>query len=387
MISMITVEMFGHFSMSKGKAVLTLQGAHSVQVMKLLQYLLAHRFTFVTQDALIEALWPEKSCSDPMNALKALVHRLRCLLDQNGAVSGKACILYLRGRYQWNNDLPVQIDVEEFEKAWNEARESKMTDQSLQRYKEALALYKGSFLQDMAGADWVLQLSTYYQHIYTECVLKAAEIYEKAKNNHDIITLCEQAIMKNPYEEAIHECLLKALIRLNQKAKALGHFNKISQKFSEELGVCLSPNLHNLYEDIIKMKRGSQRDIDEIAKEIEETSLHKGALYCEYEVFKYLYRLNIRAAERQQVHILLGLVSLNSRFHRQLEEKSTNQSMACVRTMLVQNLRKGDVVSRLSDRQFIIMITEGRVNLQENIQTDLKETCAYGEFVMQRLVL
>jgi tetratricopeptide (TPR) repeat protein len=275
--------------------------------------------------------------------------------------------------------LPVRVDIEEFEKYWNEAQKSGIPDQCLKLYKSAISLYRGPFLQDMAGEGWVTPLSEYYQHIYTECVLRAARIYRKSNDYQNIVMLCSQAVLKNPYEENIYECILKAFIRLNRKEKALKCFNVLSQKFTEDLGIELSPNINSLYGEILKLETDSKQNIREIACELKESSYDKGALYCDFEVFKSIFRLKLR--ERQKEHLMLCFITLAPKLP--VKPGNNERSLTSTADTLIMNLRKGDVVSKISRRQYIVMISNKRDTLRNDNEAAAYD---YAGKVFKRLV-
>jgi hypothetical protein len=191
--------------------------------------------------------------------------------------------------------------------------------------------------------------------------------------------LCSQAVLKNPYEESIYEYILKALIRLNRKEKALECFNALSQKFLEDLGIELSPNINSLYSEILKLETDSKQNIREIACELKEPSCDKGALYCEFEVFKGIYRLKLR--ERQKEHIMLCLITLAPK--HPIKPGNKERSLTSTADTLIMNLRKGDVISKISRRQYIAMISNKWDTLRNNNEAAVPD---YSSKIFKRLV-
>ena len=76
----------------------------------LMEYLVLHREEPVPNQQLLRALWPEHSVSNPENALKTLVSRMRTLLNQMSDGLGN-CIVSDRGAYHWQSLPDMHIDV------------------------------------------------------------------------------------------------------------------------------------------------------------------------------------------------------------------------------------------------------------------------------------
>ena len=80
----VTVSMLGGFCLEVGGQVLTDQINRSLKLWNVLCYLILHRDRDVTQSELMELLWPEDNSSNPVNALKTLLYRVRALLEPKG---------------------------------------------------------------------------------------------------------------------------------------------------------------------------------------------------------------------------------------------------------------------------------------------------------------
>ena len=77
MNSYYEITMFGEFTISNGKEMITDQANRSKKVWTLLEYLIVHRQRAVTQKELIDLLWPGNDTKDPINTLKVLMQRVR----------------------------------------------------------------------------------------------------------------------------------------------------------------------------------------------------------------------------------------------------------------------------------------------------------------------
>lgn len=96
------------------------------------------------------------------------------------------------------------------------------------------------------------------------CLHEVTKLLNEEKRYEEITALCEAAISTEPYEETLHEYLLKSLISSGKKSRALEHYNFISKKFYKDLGVKLSDSIRCLYKELINDLKSSETDISTI---------------------------------------------------------------------------------------------------------------------------
>ncbi|NLW03460.1 MAG: hypothetical protein GX027_09425 [Clostridiaceae bacterium] len=351
----LEVSLSGRFNASLGQVPLFKNAKRSRQVINLFVLLLLHRFENISQERLIEALWPDDECEDPVNALKNLVYRLRKIISDHGTLDGNDCVVSKHGAYAWNCDIPCVIDVEEMEKLWQKAKDEHLSvPERIDLYKEAISLYKGRFMEDFYFEGWVAPVASYYQNIYMNLLHEVIKLLNEEKRYEEITTLCEATITMEPYEETLHENLLKSLINSGKKSRALDHYNYISKKFYKDLEVKLSDSIRCLYKELINDLKSSETDITTIKEEMNDPESN-GAFLCDYEIFKNVYRLESRSAERAGQSVFLCLLTMRSAIDINRNEVMVI-AMDKLEKVIVSSLRKGDVVSRFSPTQFILLL-------------------------------
>lgn len=74
------IKMLGEFSIKNGYNNFTHINNKSIQITRLLSYLIANKDTEVSKDKLIDVLWPEENAANPSGALRNLVYRARQIL-------------------------------------------------------------------------------------------------------------------------------------------------------------------------------------------------------------------------------------------------------------------------------------------------------------------
>ena len=175
---MIYARLFAHLEISENGKALSQDQIRSDMVTKLLSYLICHRGKGSTVQELTEVLWPDDRSDNPAGALKNLMYRLRNILKK--AWGDGDFVLTGRGSYQWNPDIPLQVDAEEFERLCREAREEQSAEEKIQKEIEAVGLYQGRFLPDFSDDSWIMSMSVYYHSLYLAVVKELAGLLESA---------------------------------------------------------------------------------------------------------------------------------------------------------------------------------------------------------------
>lgn len=145
----IEIRTFGEFSLRVGDTVISDAGNRSRKVWALLAYLICHRGKPVPQQNLIQLFWAEENASNPENAFRITLHRIRTQLDKLFPDAGRICVLHQGGGYCWNEDVPVQFDCDRFDQLYLSGTQE--PEQRLEELLEAISLYRGEFLPKQAS--------------------------------------------------------------------------------------------------------------------------------------------------------------------------------------------------------------------------------------------
>ena len=349
------ITMFGEFTISNGKEIITDQANRSKKVWTLLEYLIVHRDRAITQKELVDLLWPGNDTKDPINTLKVLMHRVRTLLDELGKDSGKKMIYYKSGAYGWNDELKYSIDTAEFEAILQRGAEADK-EKKLDYLLQAIRLYQGDFLQKNATEPWIVELSGTYKAKFLQASSEAAEMLFEQHRYTELISLCRHVIKFNPYEETFYLYLLKALVKTQQADKAQEEYRHISELFFREFGITPSEELTAIYKEVVETSHVPEMNLEIIKEKLTEEPT-EGSFYCEFEFFKTIYRLEARSASRTGQSVYIGLMTvMNAKGDDLPNQKTTNRVMDALHETIRRSLRKGDIFTRYSLNQYLIML-------------------------------
>ena len=219
---------------------------------------------------------------------------------------------------------------------------------------------------------WVIPLSAHYHTLYLEAVKAYSALLERAELFEEMTDLCTRASQLDPLDESLHILIVRSLLRQGKDSAALSHYEKATDLLYRNLGVRPSEELRALYTEIMAVEEGLETDLEVIQANLREAAARPGAFVCEYGFFKEAYRLEARRAARSGscVHVGLVTVSLPDGGVPPLGVLST--TMDQLLDVLVHNLRRGDVVSKYSGAQYVVMLPSA--NFED------------GTMVMERIV-
>ena len=383
----ILINMFGEFSIAYGDKSITEVNNRKKKVWSILEYLIAFRSRDISQDELIELLWPDDEVDDPANTLKTLMYRVREMIKQIGFDEIKKLIVAKGGSYAWNTAIPYEIDVDIFEDLLNEAyAQGAEGEEKLSKLLTATEIYKGDFLQKDAAASWIVPISTFYRSKYVKAVIDACEILTEMERYDDVVSLCQKAVVIDPYEENLHYTHLVALISADRLQQALTYYYYVKDLFYSKFGINLSDEFRALYKDTVKSCKMPEHDLGLIMEGLREVELVKGSFYCEYEFFKDIYRLEMRTAERTGLAVYMCLLTISGKNDAIPSQRTLNHSMDALMAVIKRTLRKGDVFTRYSVNQYLLMLPmttyESANMVIERIVNNFKEKHAKAAIVL-----
>ena len=352
----VSITLLGGFTMNVDEEILTDEVNRSQKIWNVLSYLIVHRDRNVPQSEFIEQFWPDENSSNPVNALKTLLYRVRAMLEPLFGADIDP-ILSQRGSYSWNRAIECSVDADEFERLCQKAAEARLSDEKrMDLYRRADALYRGDFLPKLSNELWTIPITARYHNLYLKSVKEFAALLEKHEAFEEMAAVCMRASLIDQLDEEIHILIVRALLRQGKDAAALAHYESATDLLYRNLGVRPSQELRALYTEIMAVEKGLETDLEVIQGDLREAAARPGAFVCEYGFFKEAYRLEARRAARsgQSVHVGLITVSLPDGGVPALNVLGA--TMDQLLQVMVGNLRRGDVVSKYSGAQFVVML-------------------------------
>jgi LuxR family maltose regulon positive regulatory protein len=210
----------------------------------LLAYL-THQDQPVSTDQILEDLWPNHNFDNASANFHTTLYYLRQALKR---FSEKELIIHGAKRYQL---CPGSIftDRRQFEEITRRVFKEPKTDSTFNRMEEALALYKGDYLNDL-DYFWIIPLQEELKSQYFEIKLSLASHYLKEQQYPRAITHLHQLMTIQPFSEEVLGLLMSALAGAGDYQGAKKKYLAFTKTISDELGLSPSPEITAIYNNI-----------------------------------------------------------------------------------------------------------------------------------------
>jgi len=348
--------MLGGFSVAYGGHSVDDQANRMRKLWLLLAHMIFNRGRRITQEQYLSLLGTGSDAADPSGRLKAILYRIRAMLNQLEPGAGHSWIIRREGNYAWNPDIPITLDAEQFESLCRAARETEDSRQRLELYRQGLALYRGDFLPKLAMEPWVMPINAYYHQMYLDAAGETLSLLEEFSLWEEGAALCRQALQVEPYSEELCQHLMRCSIAMGDRSAALQVYEEMSELLFSTFGVMPSEESRKLYREALREEETAAMPAGMVRESLREPTAARGAMFCEYDFFKMLYQAQARAIVRSGDTVHIALLSVTGRQGRELPRRSLDTAMDNLQELVLLNLRQGDVVTRCSVSQLIIML-------------------------------
>lgn len=211
-----------------------------------------------SRHALAGLLWSDDSEENAKNSLRVVLNNLNKLLPDHLDIARQS-VTFRRDSEHW-------LDIAEFEK-YTEALNS--TDISTEMLldpddlRQAVALYRGSFLEDLIveGAlsfdEWLIAERTRWRQEALKAMETLANALLAQHQYDDASKILKQLLILEPWHEEAHRHLMVTLSRIGDIDGALAQYEICRQRLADELDVEPMPETTALFERI-QVARTSQ---------------------------------------------------------------------------------------------------------------------------------
>ncbi len=289
------------------------------QPLMLLSYFVLNHDTKIAKNTLFEIFWPNST--NPENAIKFAIFRLRKALDKFEEFSGKELIISSNGYYYINKNFNIHLDIDEF----NSIITSAKLNNDLKLYSEVINMYEGDFLYGL-NFDYFDTFRNYYFNQFIDVAEFTCERYLHFMKYQECMEICIKALKFDSFNKRILLAYYECLARTNKKDEIISHFEstcKKAKKAKRDFDLKL-----NVVEEIIE----NANDNNEI--KIEDNELAYGPLIVDKKTFLSLIENDRRLKNRYGLNFFL--------FDFELDSQSLNASDFM--NVLSLTLRRSDVI-------------------------------------------
>ena len=355
----LQIQMLGEFAIRNEFYKFPQETKKSMQVIMLIAYLIVNRTTLTNKTRLMEILWPNDSAENPEGALRNLVYRARLELKKFFPGEKVECILSKNNSYIWNSELECDLDLVRLEEMAEQIKEETDLDRALTLCIRMLNEYKEDFMFEFSDENWILVQRNHYKNLKLECIGKVAEGLDQQQRYQEIVDLCDLLDYKEFTNTRIHELKLYAYYKLDKIAIAMSYYHDVIDMYYSRLGIEVSERMKEIYAMVQKSNAKNPVDVNELEREMFETGTDLGTFYCDFDVFKNIYRINLRAAQRSTRARFLVLMTMKDESGK-LSEKRLLEESDLLKDIIFSMLRKNDVYSKCNMTQYSMIIATPR---------------------------
>jgi predicted ATPase/DNA-binding SARP family transcriptional activator len=199
----------------------------------------------MTKDQIAAALWPDLSRQQLGNALHTALRELRRALGDPGWV------VYGNGHYRFDRAKPHECDVTEFEDALLAARRARPAEAALPHLQRAIGSYGGDFLGGVPSGEWALVRRDELRRAFESALLAAGRLQTAAGRHQAAVTVFRRAVAHEPLNETAHRELMSSWSRLGETARAVRHYEELTELLRAQVGVAPAPETTALYRRLL----------------------------------------------------------------------------------------------------------------------------------------
>ncbi|MEW1926154.1 BTAD domain-containing putative transcriptional regulator [Streptomyces sp. NPDC088360] len=196
----------------------------------------------VPMETLIAEVWAQdEPPTDAPAALQALVGRLRRALGKGAVASGP-------GGYRLTA-TPEDIDLHRFERLVREGKAALDHDPAAaaRTLREALTLWRGPALADLPDRS----AATRPEALFAEATRARVEADLLLGHASDVVPELRELTADQPYDEALHALLIRALRDAGRGADALAAYEDARRTLADALGADPGPELRALHAELL----------------------------------------------------------------------------------------------------------------------------------------
>lgn len=377
----VEIKMLGNFEIRVGGRPVLASLGQSRKATALVQYLVLQRGARVPHKTLTDALWGGERCANPDMALRAILHRFRGMVAQEGIPELENCIVTSRGSYQWNPDLPCEVDVFVLQDLADEARKETDPARRLALDEQIVGVYLGRLLPTSAGEPWVESIAVRVHTLYRTAMIHLLEHYKKEGDSERLIALCEGALEKNPRAERLYLELIMALESLGRHGEA-----RQAARRGRNAGCLHQTAEPSRAAPLWRQARQADRKMEsEMARLLTALPGESGneLLLCSFENFRQIYRMQRGIQNRYNLPVFLVLLSMVP--VKTNDESEREAMMQGLEGLLRARLRGCDVAARYSPTQYALLLcgTPGEdIPVLERIKEEFYALPAQGRYLL-----
>lgn len=220
----------------------------------MLAILLLNANRVVSIDRLADHLYGEEPPASALTQIQAHVSHLRRRLDPTRVAGSPGSLIETRAPGYLVHLAREQLDLLRFERLTAEAREASSRedhDTAANRYREALALWRGPALADLGDESFAAATIARLEDLRLAAIEDGVDVELALGRHGSLAGELEALVSEHALRERLHGQLMLALYRSGRQAEALDVYRRLRRTLVDELGLEPGPALQDLERAIL----------------------------------------------------------------------------------------------------------------------------------------
>ena len=355
--NVLYVKMFGGFSLTwNGRRITTGPKDRDSQSVRLLQAVIHSGDKGFSRSSMEEILFADRDVGDMAHGLRTIMYNTKKKLEKEG-LPPASYIENRNGVYYWTGEIRLEEDAWEMERLFHEAEAEKDPDVRLRLYLEACDCYTGEFLPMQTSMIWVAQEARHYGEMFETCVENAAALLRMNKDYNQLEALGRQASRVQPLSEW-EAVTMEALIAMGRDEEARRLYETTEKTYMDELGFKPTFSTVELLNRLGNQLEHQHALLDEIQAELSGADDDMpGGFICSYPVFRGIYRMIERMAERGGQSIYLMLCTIVDKQGIPMRESPALERLSVkLGDAISHAVRRSDAICRYGKGQYLTLL-------------------------------
>jgi len=218
----------------------------------ILCFIASRRHHRTPKDAIIDTFWGETDAKTVEKNFHPTMSHVRKALNSNQPLK-QNFLVYRDGDYQLNPEFSYRIDTEELDRLIADgeaARRERSFDRCIDCYEQAVALYRGEFMQG-SYEPWVEEQRSYYREQYLRMLESLAGVAEKKQEWPRTMDLAQRILHEDQFREDIHCMVMRAQAAVGNRVAVKEQYETLRGLLQKELGVEPAMQTQKAYRELV----------------------------------------------------------------------------------------------------------------------------------------
>ncbi|MEZ4769455.1 MAG: BTAD domain-containing putative transcriptional regulator [Caldilineales bacterium] len=249
----LRVQTLGAFRAWRGSDEIVAAEWHREKARQLFLLFITQRRRRLERDEIVEKLWPDLSPDAAERDFKVALNTLYRVLEPNREARTPSAYIVRDGtHYGLRPGADLWLDADRFEQLLADGTRRLEVDEDggLALLREALALYRGSYLAEYPYEEWCSVERERLLTLFLRAADRVAQALADRGRWQEVITVCQSILAADDCWENAYRLSIAAYAALGNRTQAMRVYGQCVERLQSELGVPPSPATVAVYESL-----------------------------------------------------------------------------------------------------------------------------------------